>query len=239
MIMTHSDDKGLVFPPRVSEIQVAIVVIPPTKGDRDQVWQNILALANKLVTALEARDVRVVLDDRTDKTPGFKYNHWELQGVPLRIEIGAKDLEINQVMTVRRDNNAKSPISASVASIEASAIEVENLLETMQKDMLERARGVLQENIQIVRTWDEVVPALKARKLVLAPWCEDKETEDEIKKKTRLEFEEDEKNTGMSGAMKTLCLPLERSGYQLPIQDEKCFFTGKPAKRWTLWGRSY
>jgi prolyl-tRNA synthetase len=239
MIMTHSDDKGLVFPPRVAEIQVAIVPIPPSKGDRDQIWLNILEVASKLTAALEARDVRVTFDDRTDKTPGFKYNHWELQGVPLRIEIGAKDLETNQVMTVRRDTNAKVAVAASAATIDATAVELAGLLETMQKEMLERARGLLKDNIQIVRTWEEVVPALKARKLVLAPWCEDKETEDEIKKKTRLEFEEDEKNTGMSGAMKTLCLPLDRSGYQPPIENEKCFFTGKPAKRWTLWGRSY
>jgi prolyl-tRNA synthetase len=237
MIMTHADDKGLVFPPRVAETQIVIVTIPPVKGDRDAIWANILQLANQLKTALEHIDLRVTLDDRTDKTPGYKYNHWELQGVPLRVEIGAKDLENRQLTTVRRDTNAKA--SVSLHSPAQAAAELHATLDLIQKEMLQRATQTLKDNIQIVRKWDEVIPALRARKLVLAPWCEDKETEDEIKKKTRAEFEEDEKATGMSGAMKTLCLPLERSGYQLPIENETCFFTGKPAKRWTLWGRSY
>ena len=236
MIMTHGDDKGLVFPPRVAETQVVIVPIPPGKVADESAYEKILAETRRVEAALMDADIRVTVDDR-DKTPGFKFNHWELQGVPLRVEIGAKDLEKGQLTIVRRDNGNKKGLQYAIGSV-AELIGEE--LEVMQKEMLERAKLALSDNIVQVRSFEEVVPALKARKLILAPWCEDKETEDEIKKKTRMEFEEDEKATGMSGAMKTLCIPLPRSGYQPPItEDVKCFWTGKPAKRWCLWGRSY
>ena len=236
MIMTHGDDKGLVFPPRVAETQVVIVPIPPAKGsteEKDIAWAKINKCCKDLEIALVAADLRVHLDDRDDKTPGFKFNQWELKGVPLRVEVGAKDIEQGTVTFVRRDVGTKSAVAPSAKA-------VSDELAKMQKDMLERAKTTMHSNIVKISSWEEVVPALKARKLVLAPWCEEKSTEDEIKKKTRAEFEEDEKATGMSGAMKTLCIPLPSSGYQPPMEEgQKCFFTGKPAKRWTLWGRSY
>ena len=236
MVMTHGDDKGLVFPPMVAETQVVIVPIPPGKAADGDIFEQVVAACRDLEKTLSDAEIRVTLDDR-EKTPGFKFNHWELMGVPLRIEIGAKDLEKAQVTAVRRDTGEKLAISSDKSKI-VTAINSE--LGRMQGEMLSRAKAALVDNIVQVRSFEEVVPALKQRKLILAPWCEDKETEEAIKAKTREAFEEDEKATGMSGAMKTLCIPLDRSGYQPEITaDTKCFWTGKPAKRWCLWGRSY
>jgi prolyl-tRNA synthetase len=103
MIMVHSDDKGLVLPPRVAQIQV--VIVPITYKDDDA--STIQAKAEEIYKALKTAGVRVFLDDRENYNPGFKYNHWELRGVPIRLELGKKDLEKGEVRMVRRDNGDK------------------------------------------------------------------------------------------------------------------------------------
>jgi prolyl-tRNA synthetase len=234
MIMTHSDDKGLVLPPKVAETQVVIIPIFPKGGEE---WEKIKQVTEQIKSTLVDAEIRVEVDDRTDKTPGFKYNQWELVGAALRVEIGAKDLEKSQMTVCRRDTNEKFTIPLNPEG--GLPIKFKAELERMHQDMLHKASETLRANIQIVRKFEEVIPALKQKKLILAPWCEEKSTEEEIKLRTKQEFEEEEKSTGLSGAMKTLCIPLEDSGYQFPIENEKCFWTGKPAKSWTLWGRSY
>jgi len=235
LIMTHGDDKGLVIPPRVAEIQVVIVNIPPRKGDdTPEVKQAILKRCEEVKEALESADIRVHFDDR-DRTPGFKYNEWELKGVPLRLEVGARDVTNGTVTVVRRDTGVKRAIEG----VTAHTIELE--LKQMHEDMLSKARARLADSIVKVSTWDEVAPALAARKMVLAPWCEEKESEEEIKKLTAGASKEKKEDAqegapALSGAMKTLCIPFEQE--EMPA-GTKCFFTGKPAKRWTLWGRSY
>lgn len=104
MIMVHSDNKGLVLPPRVAHVQV--VIVPITYKDDDH--QVILDKCEELFKALKAAGVRVYLDDRENYNPGFKYNHWELRGVPIRLELGKKDFEKQEVRVVRRDNSDKS-----------------------------------------------------------------------------------------------------------------------------------
>ncbi|KAF4701679.1 hypothetical protein FOZ63_016212, partial [Perkinsus olseni] len=239
MIMEHGDDKGLVLPPRVAEVQVVIVPIPP-KGAGSQ-WSTaelktmIGDKCKSLYEDLNSNGVRVVLDDRDDKTPGYKFNHWELRGVPLRIEVGAKDLEKGVVTFVRRNTGKKSQ------EAKHTSVEVKETLESIQSELLEAARSKLHDGIVKVTNWDEVMPALNARKLVLAPWCEAEESEEQIKKITAEQSKEqvvvtDEEGgaPALSGAMKSLCIPLESSGYQLPMPEgTKCFFTGKPAKRAT------
>ena len=237
MIMSHGDDKGLVIPPKVAEIQVVIVNIPPRQNeDTPEVKAGIRQRCEEIRNALDMADIRVHFDDRDDKTPGYKFNQWELQGVPLRIEVGARDVAQGVITLVRRDTGNKR----AVADFTAHVIDLE--LKQMHADMLERQKAKLADSIVRVSKWDEVMPALNNKKMILAPWCEESSTEEEIKQITSQAqpASADGEAPALTGAMKTLCIPFESSGFQEPIAPgTKCFFSGKPAKRWALWGRSY
>lgn len=238
MVMTHGDDKGLVLPPRVAPVQVVIIPIP--YGSSGESMDKLVQQANSIEASLKAVKIRTRVDDRNNYTPGWKYNHWEMKGVPLRAELGPKDVEKESVMLVRRDNGEKEVVKWTDL-----AARVEALLKIIHQDMYDRAKAKLDECIVEVTDFKDVLPVLNKRKLVLAPWCEEEETEDEMKKLTKaasLEQEaevmaegEDGGAPALTGAMKSLCIPLE----QRPLNGAKCFFTGKPAKSWTLFGRSY
>src|SRR6185436_19900497 len=147
LIMTHGDDNGLILPPRVAPHQVVIVPIPPRKGD---VNEAVLPKAREVQAALRGAGVRVHLDDRDTQLPGFKYADWEMRGVPLRLEIGPKDIEKDQCVLVRRDNREKSFVP--LAGIGAA---VREKLDVLQKDLLERARKFVADNTTHVKTYDE------------------------------------------------------------------------------------
>ncbi|KFG64948.1 prolyl-tRNA synthetase (ProRS) [Toxoplasma gondii RUB] len=232
MIMTHGDDKGLVIPPRVASVQVVIIPIL----FKDENTGEILGKCRELKTMLEKADIRVRIDDRSNYTPGWKYNHWEVKGVPLRLELGPKDLAKGTARVVRRDTGEAYQISW--ADLAPKLLE---LMEGIQRSLFEKAKARLHEGIEKISTFDEVMPALNRKHLVLAPWCEDPESEEQIKKETQKlseiqAIEAGDSEQVMTGAMKTLCIPFD----QPPMPEgTKCFYTGKPAKRWTLWGRSY
>lgn len=237
MIMIHSDDKGLVLPPRVASVQV--VIIPIQIGEHAQARQAIDSKCNELASQLSAAAVRVEVDDRTNYKAGWKYNHWEMKGVPLRLEVGPQDMEKGTCRIVRRHNGAKRDISQ-----ESAAAEVVAELDAIHESMLQRATSDRDEGIVRVTEWSGVMPALNRRKLVLAPWCETAESEEAIKKATKelsaeVVTEPLEDGAGapaLSGAMKSLCIPLDQD----PLEPgTKCFFTGQPAKRWCIFGRSY
>lgn len=220
MVMVHGDDKGLVLPPRISPIQVVIVPLP-FKGCETSV---LVDAAEDLTSKLKEAGLRARCDARENYTPGWKYNHWELKGVPLRIELGPKDLENKSVRFVRRDTGEKSDVSWEDLVSKAN-----ETLQKMQKDLLEGAARVRDDNVVQIRHWDEFVPALDAKKLVLAPWCEETQVEEWVKANS----------AGGDGAMgaKTLCIPFIQP--ELP-PGTMCFAApDKPAKSWTLWGRSY
>lgn len=240
MLMTHGDDKGAVIPPRVAQIQAVIVPIPK-KSEGAEV---LLAAAEEMAATLRSVGVRVQIDDRDNYTPGWKFNNWEVKGVPLRFELGLKEIEKKTIRVARRDTSEKMDLTW-----EELPTAIPALLETIQKDMLARARTTLDANIVRVSKFDEVLPALNNKKLILAPWCEEKETEDQIKDETKRLSEEAagaaavaaeqancESAPALTGAMKPLCIPLNQP--ELP-EGTKCFWTGKPAKSWTLFGRSY
>ena len=240
MIMSHGDDKGLVLPPRVAEVQVVVVNIPPRKNeDTAEIKAGIRERCEQVKTMLDGADIRVVFDDRDDRTPGFKFNQWELQGVPIRIEVGARDVAQGVVTLVRRDSGLKR----TVAHLTASAIQEE--LDQMHADMLAKQQLKLEESVVRVAEWAEVMPALNNKKMLLAPWCECTDCEEEAKKKTAALSKEKATDANgdapaLSGAMKTLCIPFESSGFQTAlVPGTPCFHCAKPAKRFTLWGRSY
>ncbi|KAJ0402967.1 hypothetical protein P43SY_009224 [Pythium insidiosum] len=236
MIMVHGDDKGLVLPPRVAPLQVIVVPIP--YKDKDEI-NAMHRKAEDIKRLLEASNVRIDVDLRSVYTPGWKFNHWELKGVPLRFELGPKDLVKEQVRVVRRDTGEKTDIAIAELPTKIPA-----LLEQIQKDMLARAREERDNRIKKVTEWKDFVPALQQGCMVLTPFCNETEWEEIVKTKSREEslalmgLAEEAENTATSAAAKTLCIPFEHN--DKPLQEDlKCFVSGKPAKVWILWGRSY
>ena len=221
MIMVHGDDRGLVLPPRVAPVQIVVIPIPKANMTDEQ-RAKMAKAAGDLFDGLKAAGVRVKMDDRENYTPGWKYSHWELKGVPLRCEIGPKDLDKEQCVLARRDTRKKDfvPWADCVDTVRA-------LLSTIQGDMLASARREFEDSMVRVTEWDDFVPSLDDKKMILAPWCEEVEVEEDVK--TRSASEE-------GAGAKTLCIPFDQPELK---EGTKCFASGKPAKSWALWGRSY
>ncbi|CAN6452684.1 unnamed protein product [Victoria cruziana] len=217
MVMVHGDDKGLVVPPKVASLQVIVIPVPYKDADT----QGILDACSETVTALRAAGFCAEADIRDNYSPGWKYSDWEMKGVPLRIEIGPRDLANNQVRTVRRDTSAKKDIPRHKL-----VEDVRTILDDIQQSMYQTAKQKRDACIVIARTWEEFTDALAAKKMVLAPWCDEMEVEKDVKARTK----------GEMGAAKSLCTPFE----QMPLPEGTlCFASGKPAKIWSYWGRSY
>jgi prolyl-tRNA synthetase len=178
LIMTHGDDAGLILPPTVAPYQVVIVPIPPRKGD----WnEQVLPKAREVMARLQGAGIRTHLDDRDTQQPGFKYADWEMRGVPLRLEIGPKDVEKDQGVLVRRDNREKQFVPmAGVAEA------VGPLLETLQRELLERARRFLNENTRRASSYDEFKEIMaRTRGFLLCQWCGEADCEARIKEETK------------------------------------------------------
>jgi prolyl-tRNA synthetase len=228
MVMIHGDDKGLVLPPRVAPIQVVVIPVPFKGIDPSDECL-------KVVHQLQQADFRVKADLRDNYSPGWKYSHWELKGVPLRIEIGPRDIEKKQVRVVRRDLEDKAVGRSQDIPVADLVERIGEILDEMQKGLLERARKERSSCIATAYNWDDFMAALNNKKMVLAPWCDEVAVEENVKARTKCE--------GDGGGAKTLCMPFEQD--TLPVVQDplpegiKCFASGKPAKKWALWGRSY
>jgi len=178
LIMTHGDDSGLVLPPKVAPHQAVIVPIPPRKGD----WSEaILPKAREVLATLRGAGLRVHLDDRDHLQPGYKYADWEMRGVPVRIEIGPKDVEKDQCVLVRRDSRAKEFVPLAGAAARLSGI-----LDAIQKELLERARAFVAAQTTRVRTYDEFKQVMAERRgFIVAGWNGDAAVEARIKDETK------------------------------------------------------
>ena len=179
MIMTHSDDKGLVLPPKLAPIQVVIIPIYYSKEDRGKIVQE----AKKIQDVLTDVGIRTQLDDRDQVTPGFKFHDWELKGIPIRIEIGPKDVAKNQVVMARRYNQTKYSISIDKLS-GAIAAELENI----QQQMFDAAKKILDERISAVSQYEQFKAELENGKMLSCSWCGKQECEDKIKEETGAEL---------------------------------------------------
>jgi prolyl-tRNA synthetase len=239
MVMVHSDDTGLVLPPRIAPTQVVVIVIPPAKAD-DQpgVLQTLMETARELTAALVEVGVRAVHDSNTNKKPGWKYHFHAQRGVPLRLELGSNDLKSLSVLAVRRVDGSRASIPiAKLPEI------IPNVLEAIQAQMLASARHERDANIAIAYDWETFCKHIGDGKLVLAPWCELIESEEWVKETTKIMFapkkegEEQDDGRSLNGAAKSLCLPFS----QPPMPEGQLCFTGngKPATGWCMWGRSY
>lgn len=207
LIMVHGDARGLVLPPRVAPIQVVVVPIGANTSS------DVATAAQKLQADL-ATGLRVHLDDRPEFTPGWKFNEWEMRGIPLRLELGPRDLAAGQVVVVRRDTGEKQPLGlADLAGQLAS------LLEKVQGDLLERAARRLAEHTYAVGDWVTALPILSERQgWVEAGWCGSEACEAQVKSETGATLRN---------------LPLEQD---IPAT---CLVCGRAAHHLALWGRAY
>jgi prolyl-tRNA synthetase len=235
MTMVHGDDQGLVLPPRVASIQVVVVAVGITAKTAPEVQEAILARCETLVADLKSAGVRAYADLRDNYTVGWKFSHWEQKGVPLRLELGPKDLQAGEVRAVRRCDAHKEQLKLD----DSLTLTVKESLNTIHSLMFEKARKERDEHIIRVDKWEDVLPTLDAKNMVLIPWCEGIDCEDSIKKRTArtATSEEDADSRAPSMGAKSLCIP-----HVQPAKIEanrKCIACDQLAKSFTLFGRSY
>jgi len=175
MIMTHGDDKGLILPPKIAPIQVVIIPIYYTNDDKDSVIQK----AHQIKDDLTEIDLRVHLDDREQLTPGFKFNDWEMKGIPIRIEIGPKDIAKKQVVLVKRHNRTKTSLN-----MDSLTEEISSELKNIQKEMFDAAKKILDERIVRVSEYQQFKEQIDNGKMIGCSWCGNQTCEDKIKEET-------------------------------------------------------
>jgi prolyl-tRNA synthetase len=227
MVMVHGDDKGLILPPRVSPVQVVIVPCGIKASTPDSERERINSFCESLRDKLKAYKVK--LDDRQN-TPGFKFNHWELKGVPIRLEIGPSEVTKNEACVYRRDIGTKSNVS-----VEGISETVGKLLDTIHSDMLSKATKERDSRIRRVYEWDGLVNALTDKCLVMIPWCQEVSCEESIKKRSAITSAVVDDKAPSMGA-KSLCIPFDQPEFS---QEPLCVGCGKVSKEWGLFGRSY
>ena len=207
IIMVHGDDSGLVLPPRIAPVQAMIIPIQQQKD-------GVLDRASELLTQVQAAGVIAKLDD-SEKTPGWKFSEQEMRGIPVRIELGPKDIEAGQCVVVRRDTREKMVIALSEV-----AEKLPEILETIQKDMFERAKAHRDSHITDVTTYPGFKDAVENKPgFIRAMWCGDQACEDKIKEDT---------------TATSRCIPFEQESL-----SDVCVCCGKPAKKLVYWGKAY
>ena len=211
LIMTHSDDEGLVLPPLLAPIQV--VIVPIYKSEEE--LENIRAVATKITDALKIHGISFKFDDDDQKRPGWKFAEYEVKGVPVRIALGPRDIANNQAEIARRDTKEKFTVS-----LDGIAEHIYKLLEDIQNNLLQRARTMRDDNIFEANSYDEFKEILNTTGgFILAHWDGTPETEDQIKTETQATIR---------------CLP-----FDFPIEPGTCMVTGKPSSRRVLFAKAY
>ncbi|CAL5204628.1 unnamed protein product [Lathyrus oleraceus] len=216
IIMTHGDDAGLMLPPKIAPIQV--VIVPIWKKDDEKM--AVLNAALSVKEALKNSGVKVKLDDSDQRTPGWKFNFWEMKGVPLRIEIGPRDVSSGSVVISRRDIPGKQGKVFGI-SMEPSilAVYVKDKLEEIQSSLLERAIAFRDSNIVDVSTYDDLKAAISQGKWARGPWSASDEDELKVKEETGATIR---------------CFPFEQ-----PQGIKRCLMTGDPAEEVAIFAKSY
>jgi prolyl-tRNA synthetase len=211
LVMAHSDDQGLVLPPRIAPLQV--VIVPIFKGDEQKAEVDVKAQA--IVKSLKTLGIRVKYDDNDNNRPGWKFAEYEMKGVPLRITLGARDLQNGVVEVARRDTKEKMSIA-----VDEIVEHVETLLEQIQSNIYNRAKAFRDERITKVDDWKEFENILDTKGgFISAHWDGTADTEAAIKEKTKATIR---------------CIPLENPG-----EEGNCVFSGKPSSQRVLFARAY
>ena len=208
IIMGHGDNRGLRLPPRIAPIQTVIIPIAQHK-------EGVLENSDKLFERLKKADIRVKIDDRDQYSAGYKFNDWEMRGVPIRLEIGPKDIENSSCVLVRRDTHEKK-----VVSLDNIETEIKNLLEEIQQNMFNICLKRMEEKTSIANNMQEFNEIMENNQgMIKTMWCGCSECEDKIYEET---------------GTKSRCIPLKQE-----IVGDKCVYCGKPAKTMVIWGRQY
>ena len=209
MIMAHGDDQGLVLPPKVAPTQVVIVPIYRNNEGKDKVLPKVKEIQEEL----ESKDIRVQVDDREGLSPGYKFNDWEMKGVPIRIEIGPKDIEKQSVVIAKRYNREK--INLQFNEIE----KIISILDEIQKNMLENARTQSKENTKNVSNYEEFKSQIEEGGFFNAPWCGKLECEEKIKEEAGADIR---------------VIPFGSEN-----TDLKCMYCGEQSKSVPIFARGY
>lgn len=210
MIMVHGDDKGLVLPPKVAPIQAVIIPIIPGEADREHVMQTVVSVRRDLQDA----GARVHVDERRELTAGYKFNDWELRGVPIRIEIGPRDIRDKKATVVTRYNRKKTGVP-----LEGIGGRIQDILGDVQAAMFERAALALKEMTADISSYDEFRQRIEGGGFLRMPWCGDGQCEEEIKEETGAEIR---------------VIPFEDAG-----ASRSCAHCGKQGVSAPLFGRGY
>ncbi len=214
IIMVHGDDQGLRLPPRLAPIQV--VIVPIWRKDVDKT--TVLEAARRVEGILREAGVRVHLDDRDEHTPGYKFNEWELRGVPLRVEIGPRDVENRQVVLARRDIPGRE--GKSSVPVDEVVSHVQFMLDTVQQALFDRAKRFMDENTHTVSNYEEFKEVLANKGgFVRVFWAGSDEDEIRIKEETKATIR---------------CYPFDHDG-----SEGTCFYTGKKTTRVAIFARAY
>jgi prolyl-tRNA synthetase len=211
LVMAHSDDEGLVLPPRIAPLQVVIVPIYKGEEQKAAVGEKVV----EIMSSLKEMDVRVKYDDSENARPGWKFAEYEMKGVPVRLAIGARDIEKNVIEVARRDTKTKESVS-----MDGIAIYITNLLADIQSNLFNKAKTYQQEHITTANTWEEFMQVLDTKAgFVSAHWDGTPETEDKIKELSKATIR---------------CIPLNN------VQEEgHCILTGKSSTERVLFARAY
>ncbi len=210
LIMAHSDDEGLILPPKLAPIQVVIVPVYKTEEDFAKVSEKV----GEIVKLLKATGVSVKYDDRDTQRPGFKFAEWELKGVPVRLAIGVRDLENGTVEIARRDTKEKQSVN-----LENVVETVVGLLDDIQTNIYQRAVKFREENTFKVETWDEFKAQIEKGGFISAHWDGTSETEEKIKQQTKATIR---------------CIPLDAVE-----EDGKCVFSGEKSTKRVIFAKAY
>ena len=211
LVMAHSDDEGLIMPPKIAPLQA--VIVPIYKGEDQK--REIDAKANEIAKELKAKGVRVKYDNSDNQRPGWKFAQYELKGVPVRVAIGARDIQNNVAEVARRDTREKKSVS-----LDGLAGHIISLLDDIQEAMFKKAESFRAAHITRVDTWEDFENVLKEKGgFASAHWDGTAETEEAIKEKTKATIR---------------CIPLNN-----PQEEGKCILTGKPSKERVLFAIAY
>src|SRR5215831_252697 len=210
--MVHGDDQGLVMPPKLAPYQVVIVPISKTDEERKTVFET----ARKLKTELVKADIRVTLDEREGQSPGWKFNDWEMRGVPLRVELGPKDVAKQSAVLARRDRPGKEgKVSASLADLPST---IQKLLSEIQQSLHDKALAFRKSNTHDAKTYDDLKKAVESG-FAYSFWCGSGECEAKIKEETRATMR---------------CIPLEQD-----CASGKCVYCSQSATSKAIFARAY
>jgi prolyl-tRNA synthetase len=212
IIMVHGDDQGLVLPPKLAPYQA--VIVPIFKTDEEKA--SVLATARKLKAELMKADIRITLDEREGQSPGWKFNDWEMRGVPLRVELGPKDVAKQAAVLARRDRPGREgKISASLADLPST---IERLLGEIQQSLHDKALAFRKSNTHDAKTYEDLKKAVE-NGFAFSWWCGSADCEAKIKEETRATMR---------------CIPLEQEA-----GSGKCVCCGQPATTRAIFARAY